>query len=515
MISDPDSRQQDESSREPDGSPREADDPSREAKTGGRGSLNIRPYLAVALTAVLVIFVSLLLFFFLFRFDGFSNGVGSILNSLQGIIIGLILAYLLNPVMKFFERGIRRRLSARESRVRQRSRTHTREPAQTQGRMQMQEPAQDQTIHDRTQAQDWAHTRIRTRKRDRTVRGLAVACTMVVFLAVVVVLLMMIVPQLVVSIQELISTMSEKLEALTDWINRLMRNTRLAGQMENLAEQIFEWIEEWLQTNIQNRGGEIMTALYEGVYSAVKLVFNIFVGLIVAVYVLMTKERFVGQSKKLVYAIFKPRTGNAVMEVLHRANEVFGGFFIGKIIDSLIIGCICFTAMYIMKLPYAVLVSVIIGVTNIIPVFGPFIGAIPSVILIFLVNPIQALYFLILIVVLQQVDGNIIGPKILGNSTGLSPFWVMFAILLFGGSFSVAGMIFGVPVFALIYYIIKRVAEYFLGRKHLPRDTMAYVRLERVDVSANRIIEHVSRSPKMRQPRSCFRKPKEKDGEDS
>lgn len=431
---------------------------------------DIRPYLAVGLTAVLVIFISLLIFFFMFRFEGFSNGVGKILNSLQGIIIGLILAYLLNPVMKFFEQRIRNRLFAGKE---------------------------------------------QTQKQERTARALAVACAMVLFLAIVAVLLMMIVPQLFISIQELISTMNDKLEALTDWINRLVRGTQLAGQMENLAEQIFEWIENWLQNNIQSQGGEIMNALYEGVYSAVKLVFNIFVGLIVAVYVLMTKERFVGQSKKLIYAIFRPRTGNIVMEVLHRANEVFGGFLIGKIIDSLIIGCICFVAMYIIKLPYAVLISVIIGVTNIIPVFGPFIGAIPSVILIFLVNPIQALYFLILVVVLQQVDGNIIGPKILGNSTGLTPFWVMFAILLFGGSFGVAGMIFGVPVFALIYYIIKRVAEHFLGKRHLPQDTMAYVKLECVDVATNQIIDHEGSGRVLRQTGRPFRKTKEKDGEDS
>ncbi len=456
MITDQESRKQGESSHVKS---------SKEKKPW-----DIRPYLAVGLTAVLVIFISLLIFFFLFRFDGFSNGVGKILNSLQGIIFGLILAYLLNPVMNFFERRIQRRFFAGKE---------------------------------------------RTQKQDRTIRGLAVACAMVLFLAIVTVLLMMIVPQLVGSIQELASTLEDKLTALTDWINRLTRNTQLAGQMENLAEQIFEWIENWIEENVQNNGGEFMTTLYEGVYSAVKLVFNIFVGIIVAVYVLMTKERFLGQSKKLVYAVFRPRTGNIVMEVLHRANEVFGGFLIGKIIDSLIIGCICFVAMYIMRLPYSVLISVIIGVTNIIPVFGPFIGAIPSAILIFLVNPVQTVYFLILIVILQQVDGNIIGPKILGNSTGLTPFWVMFAILLFGGSFGVAGMIFGVPVFALIYYIIKRVAEHFLGKRQLPQDTMAYARLSRVDVSTNQIIEREKSERAIRQPEKSSRRIKKKDGEDS
>ncbi|MCD7982124.1 MAG: AI-2E family transporter [Clostridiales bacterium] len=416
---------------------------------------DIRPYLAVGLTAILVIFVSLLIFFFLFRFDGFSSGVGNILRSLQGVIIGLVLAYLLNPVMKFFERLFRKRLFTKGE---------------------------------------------RTQKQNRTIRGLAVAAAMVVFLAVVAVLVVMIVPQLIESIQDLISTMNEKLQALTDWINRITKNTQLAGQMEDLAEQAFSWLESWILSRFQNDGTEIMSAFYNGVYSAVKLIFNIFVGLIVTVYVLMTKERFVGQAKKLIYAVFRPRTGNVVMEVLQKANDVFGGFLIGKIIDSLIIGFICFVCMYIMKLPYAVLVSVIIGVTNIIPVFGPFIGAIPSVILIFLVNPIQALYFLILVVVLQQVDGNIIGPKILGNTTGLTPFWVMFAILLFGGSFGVIGMIFGVPVFALIYYIIKRVAEHFLGKRHLPTETSDYVKLSRVNVTTNEVEVNVRTKKPVMQP---------------
>ncbi len=443
-------------------------DTSREEPKKEKKPWDIRPYLAVGLTAILVIFVSLLIFFFLFRFDGFSSGVGDILRSLQGVIIGLVLAYLLNPVMKFFERLFRKRLYTK---------------------------------------------RERTKKQNRIIRGLAVAVTMVVFLAVVAVLVILIVPQLVESIQDLISTLSEKLETLTDWINRLTRNTQLAGQMEDLAGQLFDWLEDWMMSSLQSNGADIVSTLSSGVYSALKLIFNIFVGLIVTVYVLMTKERFVGQAKKLIYAVFRPRIGNIIMEVCRKANDVFGGFLIGKIIDSLIIGCICFVCMYIMRLPYTVLVSVIIGVTNIIPVFGPFIGAIPSAILIFLVNPIQALYFIILVVVLQQVDGNIIGPKILGNTTGLSPFWVMFAILLFGGSFGVAGMILGVPVFALIYYIIKRVAEHFLGKRHLPTATEDYVSLSRVNVETNEIETNTGTGRSMVQPlfRRLFKK---KDSDD-
>ncbi|MCD8149731.1 MAG: AI-2E family transporter [Clostridiales bacterium] len=420
-----------------------------------RGPWDIRPYLAVGLTAILVILVSLLIFFFLFRFEGFSNGVGEIIRSLNGIIIGLVLAYLLNPGMKFFERRFQKKLF-------------------TKG---------EQTL-----------------KQKRIIRGLSVTCIMVIFLAIIAVLLVLLVPQLVMSVQELVLSLNEKLETLVAWIERLIRNNHLAGQVENLADEIFTWLEEWLQTTILDNGSDLVTTLTAGVYSVIKMLFNFLVGIIVALYVLMKKEQFVGQTKKLIYAVFKPRRGNIIMEIVHKADEVFGGFFVGKVIDSLIIGCICFVCMYIMKMPYTVLVSVIIGVTNIIPFFGPFIGAVPSVILIFLVSPVKAVYFLILIVVLQQVDGNIIGPKILGDSTGLSPFWIIFSILLFGGCFGFIGMILGVPVFALIYYIVKRLAEHFLKRRGLPGGTADYIKLSRVDEDTLEIQEHGDDKRVMIQP---------------
>ena len=176
-----------------------------------------------------------------------------------------------------------------------------------------------------------------------------------------------------------------------------------------------------------------------------------------------------------------------MMEVVRKADEVFGGFFIGKIIDSLIIGCICFASLAILRMPYVALVSVIVGVTNVIPFFGPYIGAIPSAILIFLVDPMKGIYFIIYIIILQQVDGNVIGPKILGNTTGLSPFWVIFAILLFGGSFGVIGMLFGVPIFAVLYYIIKRVVEHVLRKRQLPEQTREYIELDTVDTVTNQV----------------------------
>lgn len=169
-----------------------------------------------------------------------------------------------------------------------------------------------------------------------------------------------------------------------------------------------------------------------------------------------------------------------VLHLTTKSNEIFGGFIIGKLIDSAIIGVLCFVGLSLLKMPYVMLVSVIVGVTNVIPFFGPYIGAVPSTILIMLANPLQGVYFIIFILLLQQFDGNILGPKILGNSTGLSAFWVIVAILLGGGLFGFVGMVMGVPTFAVLYYIVQMLVNNHLERKQLPTgseyyDTMSYV----------------------------------------
>ncbi len=420
----------DQENRQPNETPQE--DEQRE-----RRSVNIRRYAAIGLTTIVVIFIALAIFFFFFRFDRVSAGVSALIGSLMGIIFGLILAYLLNPVMRFFERLLRKRMFAKREK--------------------------------------------RTRRQNRVIRGLATTIAMVCFLVVVFILLWLIVPRLLSSVTELVTTLDEKLATLLDWINRLVGDTALAEPIESLADQAFAWLETWLETDILGTGGDFIQTLLQGVGSVLSILIDLVIGIIVAIYVLMTKERFIGQGKKLIYTIFRPRAGNVIVEFFHHGDAVFGGFFVGKIIDSLIVGFICLAFMAIAHFPYVVLISVIIGVTNIIPVFGPFIGAIPSVILIFLVDPIYALYFIIFIVVLQQVDGNIIGPRILGNTTELSPFWIIFAILLFGGAFGIIGMIFGVPIFAMIYYVIKRIAAFVLRRKELPEETMDYVYVEHVD----------------------------------
>ena len=236
--------------------------------------------------------------------------------------------------------------------------------------------------------------------------------------------------------------------------------------------------------------------------------FNFIIGIVISIYVLLGKETFIAQAKKLVYAVFPADRGNVIVATVRKANDIFGGFIIGKILDSVIIGILCFIGLSILQMPYTLLVSVIVGVTNVIPFFGPYIGAIPSAILIMLANPIQGLYFIIFILVLQQVDGNIIGPKILGDSTGLNSFWVVFAILVGGGLFGVAGMIFGVPLFATIYYITRKLTAWVLRKKGLPEETAAYTEVERIDVDTGQLhlLKHEEKAPRASRNR---KKPKQ------
>ena len=412
-------------------------------------NLDIRPYLAIGLTAVLVVMICIAIFFVVFRFDGLFAGFRTIIQSLQAIIIGGIVAYLLNPIMKWCEQFLLKRKKSKEL----------------------------------------------TKKQQQKIRAISVAFAMAVFLAIIAVLIRLLIPQLIISIEDLITSMGDKVQSLMDWINRFLKqDSPAAGYMDTLINEASTYLEKWLRKNVMEQS-DFITNITTGVYNVVKVAFNAIIGLIISVYVLMTKEKFIGQAKKIIYAIFRPRYGNVVMEVFRKADDVFGGFFIGKIIDSLIIGCICFVGLAILRMPYVALISVIVGVTNIIPFFGPYIGAIPSFILIFLVDPMKGIYFIIFIIILQQVDGNVIGPKILGNTTGLSPFWVIFAILLFGGSFGVIGMLFGVPIFAMIYYIVKRIVEHILKKRRLPEETEQYIELDTVDAATNQVKIKVVEEP--------------------
>jgi predicted PurR-regulated permease PerM len=251
--------------------------------------------------------------------------------------------------------------------------------------------------------------------------------------------------------------------------------------VNNLVNQYSSKILEYVNTNLLPNINELIKTLSLSVIGIVKALWNFIIGFIISIYLLGSKEKFAGQAKKITYAIFDRKAGNELITNFRFIHSTFIGFIGGKIVDSAIIGVICFICTSVIGTPYALLVSVIVGVTNVIPFFGPYIGGIPATLLVLMVEPKQALYFVILIIVIQTFDGNILGPKILGDSTGLSGFWVIFAITIFGGLFGILGMICGVPIFAVIYAGFKSFINKRLIKKNLPTQIQPYMTVGQID----------------------------------
>ena len=273
----------------------------------------------------------------------------------------------------------------------------------------------------------------------------------------------------------MVQTLPGQISDMVTKIISIQKDTSPAGVMaRNLLEKGSDALQNWIKQDLLTKVNEVMSNLTVGIINFVSEILNFLIGLIVSVYILFSKETFSAQSKKIVYAVFRTDHANMILHLTKKSNEIFGGFIIGKIIDSMIIGVLCFFGLTILKIPYILLISVIVGVTNVIPFFGPFLGAIPSFFLILLVDPIQSLYFLLFVLALQQLDGNVIGPKILGESTGLSSLWVIIAILVGGSFFGVAGMFFGVPVCACLYSLVAFLVDRRLAEKDLPVETEHY-----------------------------------------
>ncbi len=280
-----------------------------------------------------------------------------------------------------------------------------------------------------------------------------------------------ILPEIVASIMGLVNDIPSHIKTITDLVDRFNENYYIPEEYYNYV--IDRW-NEYRDTILQF-ATNLIPLLGNTVRTIFASIWNIVLGIIVSIYVLTDKEKFFALSKKIVLAVFSEEKAKRVFELTARSDSIFGRFISGKILDSFIIAILTFVVLTVFKIPYTVLVSFIIGVTNIIPFFGPFIGAIPSAILILFVSPIKALWFILIIIVIQQIDGNIIGPKILGDSLGISAFWILFSLLIAGKLFGLVGLIIGVPVFVFIYSIIKDIIEARLEKKGLPTESEKYM----------------------------------------
>ncbi|MBQ1324917.1 MAG: AI-2E family transporter [Solobacterium sp.] len=291
-------------------------------------------------------------------------------------------------------------------------------------------------------------------------RIIAVAVCLIVFLAGIAIVLMLMLPQLI----ESSSTLVDNMGTYVDTIEELYHRINSSSQNSPVAEMIFDGLAAASQ-----KASESFTSLLSGLLSYsvhfISGVFRFFVAVIISVYLLADSERFAAQTKDVIRAMFSPGRTKYIMHVGRLTRQMLNSFVFGKAIDSLIVGLICGVFTFLTRMPYALLLSFIIGLTNLIPVFGPFIGAIPSIFILLFISPWKALEFAVFILILQQIDGNIIGPRILGDSMGLPALWIMFAIMIGGGFFGVPGMFFGVPVFAVIYVLIKEKVHRTLKEK--------------------------------------------------
>ena len=375
------------------------------------------------------------------NYESFSEGVGTIKTIVSPFIYGFVMAYLLSPIYNATVRGLYK-LLGKYFKNKQRLFSFCKLVASV----------------------------------------VAVVC----LIGAVAGLIALIVPQVIESLTGILKSLPQRLTQLSALFNDItskMDNKRLAMKMSEIYAQVQTNLIELAQTKLLPGMGTLVGQVSTQVILTLKTMMNVMIGVMACVYMLNSKERFQGQFKKVILATLPKEKAEAVFDFAKFTNRTFGGFINGKIIDSIIIGIICFILMKIFGFPYPILISAIIGITNVIPFFGPFIGAIPAAIIILLVSPIHALYFLILIFILQQVDGNIIGPAILGNTTGIASFWVLFSIVIGGGLFGFIGMVLGVPVFAIIYYYFSRSINKRLEAKGLEFRTDSYEDLNKYKIN--------------------------------
>lgn len=394
-----------------------------------------KKYIYFGITAFLVIAASICFYYLLFHGANISSGFHTFVSITMPILDGFLLAYLLTPVLNAIEKKCVIPL-CRRCRIDVSSK----------------------------------------KKIKKRVRGISIILTIIVVVLALYCFFATIIPQLVRSIQSIIFQFPIYINNLASWITNLLAdNPDIESAVMELLDKYSVELNNYLNQSLLPKMNELIRDVSLSFLSFLMRLWNLIIGFIISIYILGSKELFAGQAKKMAYALFETKTANAVISDVRFTHRTFSGFMVGKVIDSIIIGCICFAGTSIMGTPYGVLVSVIIGITNVIPFFGPYLGAIPSALLILMVNPLQCLYFIIFILILQQFDGNVLGPKILGDSTGLSGFWVIFSITLFGGMFGILGMIVGVPVFAVIYAAIRALINQLLAKKDLPTDTATYM----------------------------------------
>ncbi len=384
-----------------------------------------KKYNTIAMYVLLVVAISILLVICLFKFDGLLKILSFLVSAAMPMIVGFVLAYALNPLMLYIEKYLKKIFCKKKNRA-------------------------------------------------KLVRVISLVLTFVLFLSVVFGLIAVVAPEVVRSLANIIDSIPGALTRLQKWATNILEDyPKVLDVVKREINDISKYIDSF-SDDIQPLLMNILDGVWVGVTGAFSYIKNFFLGLIVAIYLLLSKEKMQAQLKKSLMAIMSRQKCEKLFRISNDSNKIFSGFITGKVIDSIIIGLLCFIGVTIMNMPYKVMISVVIGVTNVIPFFGPFIGAIPCAFLVMLSEPKKVILFVIFIFLLQQLDGNIIGPTILGDSTGLPAFWVLFSILLGGGLFGFIGMLLGVPTFAVIYNLFKNYINGKLKSKNMSTVTDDY-----------------------------------------
>ncbi len=390
-----------------------------------------KKYICCGIVAFCVVAAGIALYMLIRKWGAVGGVISLVFKSLRPITYGLLFAYILNPLMRTIEK-------------------HLVSPA-----------FEKMLKNNRARAKSFS-------------RASSIFLTWGITITALLILAELVVPELYSSIESLVISLPGYANHLIDLIGELLNKNPdvqefLMSSVKSFTTDITD-IADKLKNIIPNIN-TLITGVSSSVMDIFRMLLNILIGVIVSVYVMKDKEKLAAQSKRLLYSFFSVKKANSVIAVTRLTNDKFGNFITGKIFDSIIIGVLCFIILTIFRIPYTALVSVVVGVTNVIPFFGPFIGAIPSALLILLAEPIKCLTFVIIIIALQQFDGNILGPKILGSSTGVSSFWVMFSILVGSGLFGFWGMLCGVPVFAVVYAIVSESCRCSLEERGLDYST--------------------------------------------
>ena len=412
-----------------------------------------KKYLYAGVTLFLAIAASILFYMILQNIPWIRGALSTIGKILSPFIWGFVITYLIAPLMKLLERKIFGPLSARLYR--------------------------------------------RSKKNDgsKLARALSVTFSVLILVAILVGIIYMMVPSLIESIRTIIKNWDLYYETVTDYIAQFQVKHpdiyEVVGQTLNkVTGDINSWGESLLPKAV-----EYLTSFLEGTWGVLLGVYNLIIGIIVSIYVLFDLEKFTSAFRRWLYSLFSVEKAEQIREAISFTDRTFMGFITGKLLDSAIIGLICYIVCAILRMPYALLVSAIVGITNIIPFFGPFIGAVPSAFIILMADPGKCLIFIIFIIILQQLDGNVIGPKILGSSIGITGFWVLFAIVMGTGLFGFVGMLLGVPVFVVIYTFLNYRIESRLKKNDLPVEAAEYQDLDHIDPVTREAVKKVKEQP--------------------